>query len=514
MPNKLTLEEKIGQMFMIGFDGIILPDKIKSFIVDKNIGGIILFSRNINSIEQVVKLNKQLHLLGKTTPMIWTDQEGGNIVRFGEMAATGISHMGITQTNRPENAKIIASLIAKDMKALGIDGVFAPVLDVNINEKNPVIGIRSFSDKPDIVVKYAEQFIAGLNNEGIASCAKHYPGHGAASADSHLEIPKILLSIDKFEKLSIFPFLELSDKLDSIMTAHVKYPNISDKIATFSKEFIDERYKNNSNFEGIVFSDCLEMKAISDNFSAEEIVYNSINAGIDVMIVSHTFSIQEEYYKIALNLVKTGVIKEERIDESVSRILKLKNKYKTQIKKQSTQLPAIRQDIDIEKKIALSSINILKNNNNKLPIKKDTKTLFIEFTNKITSPAVLSEKASKLEQIVKESFNNSDSLKLSLSDNLDIKKLSDNIDDYKNIVIFIYSFTGETKKKLNKIIEKLFKKRDDIIIISLENPYEINDLSFINTFICSYGFRDIQIEAVLETLKTYQQKVLHNLTNV
>ncbi len=504
MLNKLTLEEKIGQMFMIGFKGITIPKRTQTFINDKNIGGIILFSRNIDSIDGVIGLNNELHSLAKISPMIWTDQEGGNIVRFSEMAATGISHMGITATNNPKNSKTIASLIAKDMKLLGLDGVFAPVLDVNINENNPVIGIRSFSNDPDTVVKYAEEFIKGLKSEAIASCGKHFPGHGAASADSHLEIPEIILTKKIFDKFSIFPFLKLSDRLDAIMTAHVKYTNISDEIGTFSNELISGRLKKRSNFKGVVFSDCIEMKAITDNYTNEEIVLNSISAGIDVLIISHTYSLQEKLYNIALNLVKTGKIKESRIDESVSRILKLKSKYNIQKRTQNkSTISKIRKNINIEREIALSSIQILKNNKNILPLKEDSKTLFVEYSNQISEPAVLSEKSSKLEKIAKKLFINGTTQKLKISDNLE--NYIKNVNNFENIVIFIYSFTGESKSIVLKTIEDLFHIRNDLIVISLENPYEINNMSFINTFICTYGFREIQIEAVLKTLTIYQK---------
>jgi len=511
MLKELSLEEKIGQMFMIGFDGVSLPEDISDFISSKNIGSVILFSRNIKSIADVINLNNEIHSLGTVTPMIWTDQEGGTIVRFGEMTATGISHMGIAETNNPENAKTIASIIAKDMKQLGIDGVFAPVLDVNTNENNPIIGIRAFSNKPDKVLLYGKKFIEGLNGEGIASCGKHFPGHGAASADSHLEIPKILLSKEDFNNLSIYPFLQLSASLDSLMTAHVKYPEISEEIGTFSKEFITLNLKQNAKFSGVVFSDCLEMKAIADNYTSEEIVFKSISAGIDIMIISHTKLLQEKYYNIALNLVKSGKISEKRIDDSVLRILKLKNKYKVNKfeYKRIRKYPILRKDIAIERKIAIDSIKVLRNRNNILPINKDSKCLFIECTNKITVPSVINEKKiSQFESIIKKHFPLNTTVKLNLSYDLDInyKQATKNINDYDNVIVFIYSFNAKTKKNLITLIDKIYRKREDIIIISLENPYEINQLSFINTFICSYGFRQVQLEAVLKTLSSYKSK--------
>jgi len=507
---KLSLEEKIGQMFMLGFKGTKLPMKIQKFINEKNIGGVILFSRNINNIRDVVKLNNKIHSLGIISPMIWTDQEGGNIVRFGELAATGISPMGITETGNPENAKIIASIIAKDMNKIGIDGVFAPVLDVNTNSDNPVIGIRAFSDDPISVINYGEKYIEGLNNENIASCGKHFPGHGAASADSHLEIPIIDISENEFENKSILPFLKLINKYDSVMTAHVRYPNISEDIGTFSKNLIMGRLKEQENFEGVVFSDCLEMKAIADNFNSEEIVYKSITAGIDVMIISHTHKLQKEYYDIALKMVKDGKINEERINDSVKRILKLKNKYKINNKiREEISKNSLRQNIEKEKELALKSVKVFKNKDNTLPLSAISKNLFIEFVKKNKKPSVLSnKKILRFNNLIKEEFINGEFLSIDLSKS--IKEINteiyQNLQDssIKNTIIFIYSFRGKIRAKLIKVLKELSTLPNNLIIISLENPYEIKRLSFIKTFLCSYGFRNIQIQASLKTLKLYQ----------
>ena len=314
---KLSLKEKIGQLFMIGFYGKELPEKVENFIINNNIGFVILFSRNIESGLQVVKLTNKIHSIGKVTPFLYTDQEGGTVVQFKEMAATVISHMGIAATYNKKNARIAGEIIGKEMNALGIDGVFAPVLDVIFEENNPIIGIRSFSDEPDIVINFAKEFLFGLNEEGVTACGKHYPGHGGTTKDSHLEIPETYISSEYFLHYCFKPFAELAKiKIDSIMSSHVLFPNISNAIATFSPYFIDELLRKKTGYNGVVFSDCVEMKAIKDNFSPEEIVKNSINAGIDVMVASHDFDFQKELFEVLLFYVNRGLIKERRIDSS------------------------------------------------------------------------------------------------------------------------------------------------------------------------------------------------------
>ena len=191
------LKDRVGQLFMIGIKDEFLSAEEREFICSNNIGFIILFSRNYSSKDQLVKLTSEIHDLCDTPPFIFIDQEGGPIVRLGEDGSTMISHMGLAATGKKRNARRAGSIIGKEMRALGIDGVFAPVLDVNSHKENPVIGIRSFSDDPDVVAEYGSEFFQGLKKEKILGCGKHFPGHGHTIKDSHLEIPESAID-DKF----------------------------------------------------------------------------------------------------------------------------------------------------------------------------------------------------------------------------------------------------------------------------------------------------------------------------
>ncbi len=502
---KLSLKEKIGQLFMMGFYGKKLPERVENFIINNNIGFIILFSRNIESALQVVELTNRIHSIGKITPFVYTDQEGGTVVQFKEIAATVISHMGIAATYNKNNSKIAGKIIGEEMDALGIDGLFAPVLDVNFEENNPIIGIRSFSDEPDIVINFAKEFLFGLSEARVAACGKHYPGHGGTTKDSHLEIPETYISSEYFLHYCFIPFVELAKiKIDSIMSSHVLFPNISNAIATFSPYFIDELLRKKTGYNGVVFSDCVEMKAIKDNFTPEEIVKNSINAGIDVIVSSHDFDFQRELFEVLLFYVKKGLIKERRIDASILRIMELKERYFNnaviKIRDKKTLLTKLRSNINLERKIADDSITLLRNKTGIIPIDKKKKVLILEWEKvKATSAIQKAENVSMLGPIGKKYLKDVD-IKILKLDGKTPKSLGFKLKEYSYIIAGVFSRNSEIEKIQAQAIKKIIELRKDLIVVALGNPYDIRSFPFVNTYIVTYGFRMVQVESLFKII--------------
>jgi len=502
---KLSLKEKIGQLFMYGFYGKELPEEAENFINSNNIGFVILFSRNIESALQVVELTNRIHSIGKVTPFIYTDQEGGTVVQFKEIAATAISHMGIAATYNKSNSRIAGKIIGEEMDALGIDGVFAPVLDVNFEENNPIIGIRSFSDEPDIVINFAKEFFLGLNEGGVAACGKHYPGHGGTIKDSHLEVPENFISSEYFFHYCFKPFAELAEiNIDSIMSSHVLFPNISDKIATFSPYFINELLRKKTGYNGVVFSDCVEMKAVKDNFSPEEIVKNSINAGIDVIVSSHEFDFQRELFEVLLFYAKKGLIKEKRIDASILRIMELKERYFNnavrKIRDKKTVLTKLRSNINLERKIADDSITLLRNKTGVIPIVKEKKILILEWEKvRATTAIQKAENVSMLGTIGKKYLRNVD-IKILKLDGKISKSLGFKLKEYSYIIAGVYSRNPEVEKIQAQAIRKIIKLRKNLIVVALGNPYDIRSFPFVDTYIVTYGFRRVQIESLFKVI--------------
>lgn len=494
---------------MIGFYGTKLPGDVRAFIEENNIGFVILFSRNIESAAQVLELTADIHAIGASPPLIYTDQEGGAIVRFNEMAATVVSAMGIAAGSVLSGAETAGRIIGEDMSICGIDGVFAPVLDVNVEEDNPVIGIRSFSDQPEQVTAYAKKFYRGLKSGGVLACGKHYPGHGAAAADSHLEIPEINVSYEYFRHYCFKPFETLAKKkIDSLMTAHLLFPQIAPDIATFSPYMIRELLRKETGYNGVVFSDCLEMKAVKENYSPEDIVNKAIHAGIDVMVPSHTLDFQKELLDVLLFNVKKGIIKEERIAQSAARIAALKKKAKgfaaaargrKNLENKNTQL---RKSIAIERQIADRSMTLLRNRTGILPIEKNKKTLLLEWAKSVKGPSIAEKEGrSLIGRISADYFDNENRDLLVLKPGEPLPDgLGTKLKDYAYIVVFIYSRTGTIERCQTEAVKKLLELRADAVIVSLENPYEIKKFPLVDTFLVTYGFRKVQLEALFKVL--------------
>ncbi len=492
---ELSLKNRIGQLFMIGFYGEDLPGEVESFIQENNIGFVILFSRNIKTASQAAALTNHIHNLGKISPAIFTDQEGGLVVRFGEMAATMISHMGLAATGEPQNARLAGRVIAQEMGAVGIDGVLAPVLDVNCEEDNPVIGSRAFSDVPDTVTSFAKEFVAGLNEGGTAACGKHYPGHGCTSKDSHLDIPETPVSLEYFLHYCCQPFLVLAGSgIDSLMSAHVLFPLVSDKIATFSPYLVQELLREKAGYPGVIFSDCLEMKAVKDNFSAEEIVSSVVSAGIDVLSVSHHLDFQKELFDLLLFKVKKGIIAEERIDESLARVLKLKEKWglldkgKAVSPQQAEQ--RLRSSMDLERKIARQSVTLLRDRQGILPIKKEKKCLVLEWEK---------GEASLLAEIGRKYLPHSVFQVLRVGEPIP-RDLPGKLTDYPYIIACPYSLNREREILQAEALKQILRVRADVIVAALGNPYDIRQVSNLDTYLVTYGSRQVQLEALFQVI--------------
>lgn len=510
---RLSLKEKIGQLFMFGFKGTEITDETRRLIDTNNIGFIILFARNIETISQVKELTREIHALGKVPPFIYTDQEGGTVVQFKELAATVVSPMGLAAGGVPRNARKAGQIIGAEMKALGVDGVLAPSLDVNYEENNPIIGIRSFSDDPETVETYAAEFAAGLNEKAVACCGKHYPGHGGTTADSHLEIPEVAVSPEYFSYYCYLPFFTAARAgFDAIMTGHLLFPAISPRIATFCPYFIRQLLREIAGYNGVVMSDCLEMKAVKENFSPADMVKNAMDAGLDLMIASHSPDFQAELLDALYTQVKKGVIPERRIDESLERILKLKEKYPPL---SPTALNRTKSTIRIhraaEKKIADQSITILRNRKDIIPINPGARTLIIEWGKvQATMPASSATNVSYLARVAGQFLENVDIeiLDLPLAGNDEQgnpaayipETLKGKLKDYDQIIAALYSRSPNIEQLQAGPVKELLGLRSDAIVVALGNPYDIRNFPLVDTYVVSYGFREVQVEALFRVL--------------
>ena len=497
---RLSLKEKIGQLFMIGFEGTEIPADVREFIRTHNIGFIALFTRNVDTLPQVKALTADIHEAAKIRPFIYTDQEGGTIVRFKELAATVISHMGLTAAGDPANARTAGRIIGEEMKDLGVDGVLAPVVDVNFEEKNPIIGIRAFSDEPDVVVTYAREFTAGLHEGGVAGCIKHYPGHGGTTEDSHMEMPSVAISPEYFFHYCYRPFVEMvRSGIDAVMSSHVMFPQLSPNIATFCPYLVGELLRKKAGYNGVVASDCLEMLAVKDRFSAGKIVKGAMAAGLDILTVSHKLDFQKELFDALYYYVQKGTISEARIDESVARILKLKERIVRAPVKTSETIK-IRPNRKEEERLADLSITLLRNGKGLIPIKRGGKILLVEWGKTSLMEPVAREFADDLGEIDVEVLPLLPPDKRKKTGQRIPKKLERKLNTYDCIIAGVCSSNPKTEQLQAEGLNRILQLHPNVIAAAIGNPYDIRNFPTIDTYVVSYGYRKVQLEALFKVL--------------
>ena len=329
--NEMTLKEKLGQLIIAGFDGYEYDEHLRTLIEDYKVGNIILFTRNIKDIHQLSALNRKIYneILKNTgnSPLISIDQEGGMVTRIMDGATFCPGNMTLTATNNSDNAYIIGKIMGDELTHLGINMNLAPSLDVNNNPDNPVIGVRSYSDNPKVVSEYGNKFIKGLQEKGVIATAKHFPGHGDTNVDSHLGLPMINHTLEELEKVELVPFRSaIENGVDAIMSAHIVFSEIdkSGLPGTLSKTILTDLLRNKLNFKGLIVSDCMQMKAIDDQYTTERGTVMGSKAGLDIACISHSLDKQVGALRALEEAVETGEIDISIIDEKVKRILHYK----------------------------------------------------------------------------------------------------------------------------------------------------------------------------------------------
>ena len=350
---QMTLEQKIGQMIMPDFrlwNGVNhtqLAPEVGRIIDRFDLGGVILFAENVSETEQTTKLVHDLQKVVEQDPsndiplFVTIDQEGGIVTRLG----TGTNlpgNMALGATRSPAYAEAAGGIIGSELHALGINVNFGPVLDVNNNPGNPVIGVRSFSSDPNLVGELGSAMTQGIQQQGVAATAKHFPGHGDTAVDSHYGLPVVDKSLAELKQLELIPFKRAIDEgIDMVMTGHIGMPQIEDEVveskqgtfplpATLSDDVITGVLREELGYQGLVVTDALNMQAIADNFTESEAVIKTFKAGVDIALMptilrsANDVTKLESIFDDVIEAVESGDLKEADIDRSVERILTLK----------------------------------------------------------------------------------------------------------------------------------------------------------------------------------------------
>ena len=330
-----SLGEKIGQVIMAGFPEAGLSDDFKRLIEEHKIGNVILFSHNIESTPQLAGLCGEIHnRIREATglpPFIAMDQEGGVVSRLPREATAIPGAMATAATGRPENARRLGEITALELSALGVNMNMAPVMDINSNKNNPVIGVRSYGDTHETVSSFGLQMLKGLQAGGVIPVIKHFPGHGDTSVDSHLGLPMITKTEGELLQNELIPFINaIREGAPVVMTSHILFPAIeTEKVpATLSGAVLTGLLKNRLGFEGLIVTDCLEMNAVKDYYGTAKGALEALKAGAHMVLVSHTARLIEQTARTLEEAVLSGELPMKTLDRAVEKVIALKGTLK------------------------------------------------------------------------------------------------------------------------------------------------------------------------------------------
>lgn len=501
----LTLQEKIGQMIMTGFDGAEFGGGIRKAVEEKKIGNLILFPSNIESTGQVrelcLKIQECVRENTGLPAFIAVDQEGGMVSRVPP-GCTGVpGNMAVAATADPQNAYRIGRITSSELHALGFNIDFAPVLDINTNPDNPVIGVRSYGDKKKTVRQFGLAMTEGLKSGGVMPVAKHFPGHGDTAVDSHLDLPTVGKSLAQISQNELVPFQSAIDAgIEGVMTAHILFPQIEKGglPATMSKTILTGLLRERMNFRGLIFTDCLEMDAIKKYYGTVEGAVAAVKAGADIVLISHTVSAAAEAAEKIEAAVESGEIPVARIDESAERILRYKEKY--------ARYDAAEADLSVlgcdahrreAKEISLRSITALRGAD-RCPA--GGRILFV---------GCRAARVTPVSDSVQKEFNfpeymaakmGGDGLLVSLDPTPDeMSAVLERSKDFDSVVVGTYN--GSVHEGQIELVHRLCGRQKHVVAVALRNPYDLKLLDGRAAALAAYEYTALAFDSVIDVLK-------------
>jgi len=327
----LATRHRIGQLLIGSFPGCDLPVELRALAREFDLGGVILFSRNIESPEQVIEVSAEAEGLGAGQPLwVSVDQEGGRVARLRTPFTVWPPMATLGRAGSDTLAARFATALAAELSAVGVTLDYAPVLDIHTNPRNPVIGDRALAETAADVARLGRAVIRALQDAGVAACGKHFPGHGDTSTDSHHELPIVEHPPDRLRAVEFEPFRAAIDEgVAFIMTAHVLVPALDDqRPATLSRRIVHTLLRDELGFGGVILSDDLEMKAVSARYTVADAAVAAIQAGCDgLLICSGNVDAQAQALEALVKAVETGEIPQARLDDAERRLRRAKERF-------------------------------------------------------------------------------------------------------------------------------------------------------------------------------------------
>lgn len=512
----MSLEQKVGQMVMAGFPGYSAGSEATQLIRQHHVGGVILFARNIRDPVQVANLTRSLQQLAQSSgariPLfIATDQEGGIVARLRSPAAVMPGAMALGAASSPELAYEAGRSTARQLLAVGINMNFAPVVDVNNNPANPVIGVRSFGEDPELVAELGAAFIRGQQEEGVISTAKHFPGHGDTDTDSHIALPRVDHPRERLDQVELVPFrAAIAAGVDAIMTAHVTFPSIDPTPglpATLSHRVLTGLLREELGHEGLIVTDAMEMQAITANFGIAEAAVRAVEAGADMVLVAWPADWYDAV-RVTQALVaaaRSGRISQERIDASVERILRLKlERGLFDVAPVSATEAAERvgrpEDHALALEIARAAVTVVKDEQGAIPLEPKQSGKVLVVTPQLSDLTQAEERGTSLStlgEVVRRRIPDAQEIVIGTSPSVSQRsQVVLAARDADTIIIGTYR-ANQNQALLVNDLRRMGKR---LIVVALREPYDLLLFPDMPTYVATYGYLPVHMEALGEVL--------------
>lgn len=354
------LKIRIGQLFLLGFQSDYYDENLDNLIKKYKLGNVILFTRNLSDYSNIRSLNFKIREeISKETgiiPFIAIDEEGGLVSRLGSIIGSYPSHYMLGNLNDESLSYKTGFSLGRDLFNLGINMNLAPVVDINSNPENPVIGTRAFSNNRETVINLGRQFAYGLRDASVVPILKHFPGHGDTNVDSHVGLPIIDLDYDELNERELAPFREILNGADDIgvMASHVLLSKFSKDPSSLSTEIIDGILREKLGFNGLVVSDCFEMSAIKDNYKVSQSVVKAINSGVNMLDISHTYEYQVEAIESLYKAVEEEIVSVDTINNAYNIIQYYKNNIYSLVEDVKEKSISIKGEFDFQNAIFIA----------------------------------------------------------------------------------------------------------------------------------------------------------------
>lgn len=498
--------QAIGRRLMVGIHGDSLDQETRRHLKLLSPGAVILFSRNIRNSTQVTTLIREIKETVDPSPLFAIDQEGGLVVRFFRDVTVMPGNMALGATADPELAYAQGRCMARELKELGIDINLAPVVDVATNPENPGITIRSFGADPGKVAGFGVEYVRGIQSEGLGAVAKHFPGKGAAGKDAHFDLPVVEASRGEMERIHLYPFAQcVVAGVQGVMSSHVIYRSLrgaEQAPATFAEELIKGHLRGGVGFRGVVFSDDLEMGAISKFFRFEEAVARAAAAGHDMLLVCSDYSKQRQALSVLTEMVRSDARAAREAEESISRIEALQEFCRCSgVVRESLGEP---EGTELAARIAEKSITLVKGKVD-LPVKvgenKKVCAILPDLAGlESIEEGFRSDEANIVAHMVRERFRGETTVAfvpLEAQEG-DIERAWEKAIGADLVLGFI--FNARFLKGQLRMLKRLCTISGKAVAVLIRNPFDHEFCESELTTVISYGYRRVQLQAAVKVI--------------